>query len=57
MVKYTGYIGESDAKTFHDMTKVNAYGSNVKISKIVCVDHILKRMGTRLRKLKQNKIK
>lgn len=56
-VKYTGYIGDGDAKTFHAITEAHPYGSDINISKIECVGHIQKRMGSRLRKLKQSKLK
>lgn len=56
-VKYIGYIGDSDAKTFHAITEANPYGSETSITKIECVGHIQKRMGTRLRKLKQSRVK
>lgn len=55
-VKYTGYIGDGDAKTFSAITDAKPYGSLV-ISKIECVGHIQKRMGSRLRKLRQSKVK
>ncbi|KFM71283.1 hypothetical protein X975_00958, partial [Stegodyphus mimosarum] len=50
-VRYVNYIGDGDCKTFLALTKDNPY--NVPISKIECVGHIQKRMGARLRKLKQ----
>lgn len=50
--KYTGYIGDGDTKTFQAIKEVDPYDSE-KVSKIECVGHIQKRMGTRLRKLKQ----
>ena len=56
-LKYTGYIGDGDAKTFSAISEAKPYGPGVAISKIECVGHIQKRMGTRLRKLKINKVK
>lgn len=55
--KYIGYIGDGDAKTFQAISEASPYGSDTKVEKIECVGHIQKRMGTRLRKLKQNKVK
>ena len=49
-VRYVKYIGDGDCKTFLAITNHNPY--DVKVSKIECVGHVQKRMGTRLRKLK-----
>ncbi|GFW65221.1 uncharacterized protein TNCV_394871 [Trichonephila clavipes] len=52
-VRYTSYIGDSDSKTFSSITASNPYGEDITVSKIECVGHVQKRMGTRLQKLKQ----
>ncbi|GFX65998.1 uncharacterized protein TNCV_14191 [Trichonephila clavipes] len=52
-VRYTSYIGDCDSKTFSSITASNPYGEDIIVSKIECVGHVQKRMGTRLRKLKQ----
>ncbi|GFV55583.1 uncharacterized protein TNCV_1820701 [Trichonephila clavipes] len=52
-VRYTSYIGNGDSKTFSSITASNPYGEDITVSKIDCVGHVQKRMGTRLRKLKQ----
>ncbi|GFY15345.1 patj homolog [Trichonephila clavipes] len=52
-VRYTSYIGGGDSKTFSSITASNPYGEDITVSKIECVGHVQKRMGTRLRKLKQ----
>ncbi|GFW85882.1 uncharacterized protein TNCV_1623261 [Trichonephila clavipes] len=52
-VRYTSYIGDGDSKTFSSITASNPYGEDITVSKIECVGHVQKRMGTRLRKLKQ----
>ncbi|GFW65225.1 uncharacterized protein TNCV_394911 [Trichonephila clavipes] len=52
-VRYTSYIGNGDSKTFSSITVSNPYGEDITVSKIECVGHVKKRMGTRLRKLKQ----
>ncbi|GFU53513.1 uncharacterized protein TNCV_3169441 [Trichonephila clavipes] len=52
-VRYTFYIGDGDSKTFSSITASNPYGEDITVSKIECVGHVQKRMGTRLRKLKQ----
>ncbi|GFX67858.1 uncharacterized protein TNCV_1565591 [Trichonephila clavipes] len=52
-VRYTSYIGDGDSKTFSSITASNPYEEDITVSKIECVGHVQKRMGTRLRKLKQ----
>ncbi|GFV36174.1 uncharacterized protein TNCV_233641 [Trichonephila clavipes] len=52
-VRYTSYIGDGDSKTFSSITVSNPYGEDITVSKIECIGHVQKRMGTRLRKLKQ----
>ncbi|GFX49322.1 uncharacterized protein TNCV_3334401 [Trichonephila clavipes] len=52
-VRYTSYIGDGDSKTFSSITASHPYGEDITVSKIECVGHVQKRMGTRLRKLKQ----
>ncbi|GFX12638.1 uncharacterized protein TNCV_3157591 [Trichonephila clavipes] len=52
-MRYTSYIGDGDSKTFSSITASNPYGEDITVSKIECVGHVQKRMGTRLRKLKQ----
>lgn len=52
--KYVGYIGDGDTKTFQAIQEACPYGSETRVSKIECVGHVQKRMGTRLRKLKHS---
>ena len=49
-VRYLKYIGDGDCKTFLTLTNNNPYVS--PITKIECVGHVQKRMGSRLRRLK-----
>lgn len=56
-VKYVSYIGDGDARTYSAVVSAQPYGKDQTVSKIECVGHIQKRMGTRLRKLKQAKTK
>lgn len=51
-VRYLNYVGDGDCKTFLALNTNNPYSS--PITKIECVGHIQKRMGSRLRKLKNN---
>lgn len=55
-IKFVKYIGDGDTKTFHSVCDAKPYG-DIAIEKVECVGHIQKRMGTRLRKLKQEKKK
>jgi hypothetical protein len=55
-VRYSQYIGDGDCKTFNAVKQSEPYGKDLVISKIECVGHIQKRMGTRLRKHKQETI-
>lgn len=55
--KYVGYMGDGDSKTFQAISESSPYGANIPITKIECVGHVQKRMGTRLRKLKQSGVK
>lgn len=52
-VRYTGYIGDGDTKTFTTVKKACPYGKT-EIQMIECTGHVQKRMGTRLRKLKKD---
>lgn len=48
-VKYVNYIGDDDCKTYFELVKSVPYGKNVSINKKECIEHVQKRMGTRLR--------
>ncbi|XP_066584858.1 uncharacterized protein [Prorops nasuta] len=52
-VKYTNYIGDGNSKTFNGIVKMNPYGDDYPVTKNVCVGHVQKRMGTRLRNKKK----
>lgn len=51
-VRYTQFLGDGDSKAYKCVIESKPYG-DVKIKKVECVGHVQKRMGTRLRKLKQ----
>lgn len=51
--KYAQYIGDGDSKTFKGILDAQPY-KNFVIRKKECIDHIQKRMGTRLRALKKS---
>ncbi|GBM80681.1 hypothetical protein AVEN_137208-1 [Araneus ventricosus] len=52
-VRYLNYIGDGDSSTFLSISACHPYGENVPLSKVECVGHVQKRMGSRLRKLKK----
>lgn len=52
-VKYTEYLGDGDTNAYKSVSESEPYGPHTTISKLECVGHVQKRMGTRLRKLKE----
>jgi len=51
-VKYANYIGDGDSKTFKGIVDAKPY-EDFTVLKKECIDHVQKRMGTRLRNLKK----
>lgn len=51
-VKYMGYIGDGDTKSYTKVKEAEPYGPHELITKIECVGHVQKRFGSRLRQLK-----
>lgn len=49
--RYTTLLGDGDSKTFTVLEESNVYGSEVKLKKEECINHVGKRMGTALRNL------
>lgn len=49
--RYVTYLGDGDSKGFQCVADNNIY-NDVKVEKLECINHVGKRMGTRLRKLK-----
>lgn len=47
-VRYTTYVGDGDSSTFPKILEANPY--DIPVVKNECVQHVQKRMGTRLRK-------
>jgi len=54
-VKYANYIGDGDSKTFKGIVDSQPY-ENFTVLKKECIDHVQKRMGTRLRNLKKKNV-
>lgn len=51
-LKYANYIGDGDSKTFKGIMDSKPY-ADLDVRKKECIDHVQKRMGTRLRNLKK----
>lgn len=51
-VKYANYIGDGDSKIFKGILDVQPY-KTFTVNKKECIDHVQKRMGTRLRNFKK----
>ncbi|GFX80558.1 uncharacterized protein TNCV_3929661 [Trichonephila clavipes] len=50
--RYITYLGDGDCKAFDAVKKKNIYGNEYPIEKLECIGHVMKRMGTKLRRLK-----
>ncbi|GFS48621.1 uncharacterized protein TNCV_769841 [Trichonephila clavipes] len=50
--RYITYLGDGDCKAFDTVKKKNIYGNEYPIEKLECIGHVMKRMGTRLCRLK-----
>lgn len=51
-VRYNRYLGDGDSKGFSAVESLSIYGDEA-VTKLECIGHVQKRMGSRLRKLKQ----
>ncbi|GBN21183.1 hypothetical protein AVEN_28837-1 [Araneus ventricosus] len=51
--RYTKYLGDGDSTAFDVITKENIYGDEFQAEKLECIGHVVKRMGSRLRVLKE----
>ncbi|GFW00948.1 uncharacterized protein TNCV_1761861 [Trichonephila clavipes] len=51
-VRYTKYLEDGESKAYTSTVKNNVYGDHCSVEKLECIGHIMKRMGTRLRRLK-----
>lgn len=51
-MKYVNYVGDGDSKTYKGIVDSHPY-NNCEVKKKECIDHVQKRMGTRLRNLKK----
>ncbi|GFU68769.1 uncharacterized protein TNCV_4400471 [Trichonephila clavipes] len=53
-VRYVQYLGDEDSKGFLRVQESNIYGDEFPVEKLECIGHVQKRMGARLRALKNN---
>ncbi|GFT76239.1 uncharacterized protein TNCV_564331 [Trichonephila clavipes] len=53
-VRYVQYLGDGDSKGFLRAQESNIYGDEFPVEKLECIGHVQKRMGARLRALKNN---
>ncbi|GFX81254.1 uncharacterized protein TNCV_1828911 [Trichonephila clavipes] len=51
-LRYTKYLGDGDSQAFDNIVKNKVYGDNYTITKVECMGHVRKRMGSRLRRFK-----
>ncbi|GBM86012.1 hypothetical protein AVEN_30513-1 [Araneus ventricosus] len=51
--RYMKYLGDRDSKTFEAIAKENIYADEFQVEKLECIGHVMKRMGSRLRRLKE----
>ncbi|GFX93821.1 uncharacterized protein TNCV_1589971 [Trichonephila clavipes] len=51
-VRYTKYLGDGDSKAFTSIVENKVYGDHCSVEKLECIGHVMKRMGTHLRRLK-----
>lgn len=51
-VCYKYYLGDGDSKAYTTVANSNPYGPDIQIEKLECINHVQKRMGSRLRTLK-----
>ena len=53
-LRYTKYVGDGDSKSYDSILKEKPYGPDVPITKVECIGHVQKRVGTQLRNLKSS---
>ncbi|GFT97511.1 uncharacterized protein TNCV_386821 [Trichonephila clavipes] len=53
-VRYVQYLGDGDSKEFLRVQESNIYDDEFPVEKLECIGHVQKRMGARLRALKNN---
>lgn len=51
-IRYKHFLGDGDSSAFPTVAALQPYGPDFEVTKLECVGHIQKRMGSRLRTLK-----
>ena len=51
-LRFTKYLGDGDSSSFTKVQEARPYGDQVTITKLECIGHVQKRVGSRLRQLK-----
>ncbi|GBN26878.1 hypothetical protein AVEN_189032-1 [Araneus ventricosus] len=51
--RYTKCLDDGDSKAFVVITEENIYGDEFQVEKLECIGHVMKRIGSRLRRLKE----
>lgn len=54
-LRYLTVLSDGDSKSYLKLCDENIYGDNYKITKEECINHVSKRMGSALRKLKESR--
>lgn len=52
-VRYIKYLGDGDCKAFMAVKEAKPYGESIEVTKLECIGHVQKRMGTRWKRLKK----
>lgn len=53
-VRYVKYLGDGDSKAFSKVCDAKIYGEGIQVEKLECIGHMQKRMGSRLRSLRND---
>ncbi|GBN50321.1 hypothetical protein AVEN_71538-1 [Araneus ventricosus] len=48
-MRYMNVLSDGESKTYQHLLELDVYGDNMKISKLGCLNHVAKRLGTGLR--------
>lgn len=53
-LRYTEYVGDGDSSSFPEVVNAKPYGDGDVISKLECIGHVQKRVGSRCRTLRKS---
>ena len=53
-LRYVNYLDDGDSASFKSVQDCKPYGEDCALTKLECIGHVQKRVGSRLRKLKTN---